>query len=287
MARHTSHLFPEGPGEVAHVLKAAQDRDLRDFVLCFQQKPGGPLDAVLLQVLDGGGADGAAEAAQAFAFTDGGTGGDPVRIQIAAEMVVDKCKHGLDPCAVPQPFAAGGGDCFGDMAVEQGGEPGQGIPDFENISAVFPYTVLPGAFQGLQRLFLPGNIGAQGKEFQAKSVQQRLHIALVEDTVQTAPYQPGMEHERVEHAPRVLRVPAAVKDAGIDEEAFSGVEGDFLVSRSDDAASMGDDDGFPFLVPVPGNVHFAEIVLVAGDGKGSGAVGDQLPATLVNGGVAF
>lgn len=63
-------------GEVAHFLEAAQGADFGDFQVGGDQEGGGLLDAELAQILDGGRAEHGAEAAEAFAFADGGAGGD-------------------------------------------------------------------------------------------------------------------------------------------------------------------------------------------------------------------
>ena len=91
----------------------------------------------------------------------------------------------------------------------------------------------------------------------------------------------------MEPASGAFHIPAAVQNAGIDEESLSAAQEHFFIACGHKTASGGDEDGFQLLMPVPGNVHHAKIIVVAGDGKGGGAVFNQLPAALIRGGIAF
>jgi hypothetical protein len=118
-------------------------------------------------------------------------------------------------------------------------------------------------------------------------VQQRLHKLLMKDTVETPTHQPGMEDHGVEPAPAVIHIPASVEGTGMDEKTIPRLQVGLLISRSHQAVSLRDHYGFPFLVPVPGNIRNSEIVFIAGNGKGSGAMFQQFPSIAANGGITF
>ena len=72
----TSHLLPEGFGEITHILKTAADGNIRYFQPGFCQLFGRLPDAVLLQILNWCSTDGFAETSQTFALADRGSGSD-------------------------------------------------------------------------------------------------------------------------------------------------------------------------------------------------------------------
>lgn len=103
-------------------------------------------------------------------------------------------------------------------------------------------------------------------------VQQRLDKALVKDAVHTSTNQPWMEDHGMEPAAGCRVIPGSVEDTGIDKETFPSPEDLFFIAGGNGAASGADYDGFQLFVPVPGNIHFAEIIMIAGDGKSRGSV---------------
>jgi hypothetical protein len=89
-------------------------------------------------------------------------------------------------------------------------------------------------------------------------IQQGLHKLLMEDAVKTAANQTGMKHQGMEPAGAALGIPAAMQSAGVDEKTFSGMEMGFVIARRNKAAALSDQNGFPFFVPVPGNIGNAK-----------------------------
>lgn len=118
-------------------------------------------------------------------------------------------------------------------------------------------------------------------------VQQRLHKLLMEDTVETPAHQPWMEDHGVEPALAVVHIPASVEGTGMDKKTISRLQIGFLISGSNKTVSLGDQNGFPFLMPVPGNIRNPEIGFIAGHGEGGGAVFQQFPSIAANGGITF
>jgi len=73
----------------------------------------------------------------------------------------------------------------------------------------------------------------------------------------------------------------------MDEKTVSCEEPGLLISRCHQATALCDPDSFPLFMPVPGNIHYSKIILIAGDGKSECSMLNQFPTALVHGGIAF
>ena len=106
-SRCTASDLAEGLGEVADVLKSAPTADVGDLVHGGQEHLGSFLNAVLLDILNGSGADGCPETAQTLTFADGGAVGNQAGSQLVGIVFMDVLQHNFDPLAVPDGFAGG------------------------------------------------------------------------------------------------------------------------------------------------------------------------------------
>ena len=235
--RCTSLHFPEGFGEIAHILEAAAFCDGGHRQVCGGQQLGGALNPVLPQVLDGGGADGSAEAAQAFAFTDGNLPGNVGGAQLVGAVVMDELQHLLDPLCVPLLLGAGLLPVVRCVLVQQQNQLGKIAAHLEFIARLFLKAGLPGGLKLLQKHLLPGDFRLQVQTDQGMIFHQGLDIGLVKHTIQTSTHQPGMEHNAVGTAAGMLPVPAAMENLGIGEETLSGVDNVLFVACSNENAA--------------------------------------------------
>ncbi len=118
-------------------------------------------------------------------------------------------------------------------------------------------------------------------------VQQWLDKVLMEDAVRTSSHQTRMKNHGMEGATTVFYIPTAVKRAGMNEESFSTLQILFLVSGSYQTAAVGNQNSFPFFMPVPGYIANTKIVVIAGDGEDGSAVPEQLAVRPVDAGRTF
>lgn len=115
----TAHKLPEGTGKIAHILKAADSRNIGNIIVGFHQQLCSLLNAVMFQILYGCGTDGGTEAAQTFAFADRCTGGNGSGTELASVLAVDTGKHGFYPLCIPETLLTDGRSGRGQVAVQK------------------------------------------------------------------------------------------------------------------------------------------------------------------------
>ena len=109
--------------------------------------------------------------------------------------------------------------------------------------------------------------------------EQRFQIPMMKHAVRVATNQPGVKYNGVNVAGDLSLLPAAMQNAGIDQNTLTFSQDILTFTAADPYSPLIHNDGFQFLVPMPGNRPDGKIVLIAGGGKGAGAMPGQLLTT--------
>ena len=287
LRRCTLHLFPKGFCEITDILKSTAKSNIRYFFIGGDQKCGCLLKTIVFKILNRCDTNCSPEAPEAFAFTDGYCGRNLPDAERLMKILMNIGKHRFDSVCFPLRSFFGDRLIRGQMIPQYQNQAGQCVSDNKFITGFCLSADLPGDFDGVQSLLLPGQGRGENHQIQGRIVHHRQDIVQMDGTVCTAADEPGMEYNGMKYTTACIRIPATVENSGIDKKTLSCVKRGFLRPDCNCAAACYDSNGFPFGMPVPWNIHNAKIIQIAGNRKSICSMVDKLLTGTVDVDAAF